>query len=88
MQYVYIIESLKNKKRYIGTTCDLRNRLTEHNNKETKSNKSDAPYKIAWYCAFEDKYLAYKFEKYLKSSSGHAFTNKHIINSITANKNL
>jgi predicted GIY-YIG superfamily endonuclease len=79
MYYVYILESLKDKSRYIGTTLDLKNRLTEHNNGETKSNKPKLPYKIAWYCAIPQKDIAYKFERYLKSSSGHAFTNKHLL---------
>lgn len=79
MYYVYILKSEKDASRYIGTTTDLKNRLEEHNNGETKSNKSKIPYKIYWYCAFSDKALAYDFERYLKSSSGHAFTNKHLV---------
>ena len=78
MFYVYILESLKDKSKYIGTTSDLRNRLKEHNGLETRSNKSKAPFKIAWYCGFGGKSHAYEFEKYLKSSSGHAFTRKHL----------
>jgi len=79
MFYVYILESSKDKSKYIGTTSDLKARLQEHNNLETKSNKSKAPFRIAWYCAFADKSYAYQFEKYLKSSSGHAFTSKHLL---------
>lgn len=79
MYYVYILESLKDNSKYIGATSDLRNRLVEHNNLETKSNKSKAPYKIIWYSSFTDKEKSYKFERYLKSSSGHAFTNKHLV---------
>lgn len=78
MYYVYILKSLKDDSRYIGITKDLKNRIAEHNNLETKSNKSKAPFKLIWYCAFLDKYKAYDFEKYLKSSSGHAFTKKHL----------
>lgn len=81
MHYVYILESLKDKSKYIGVTTDLKNRLTEHNNGETKSNKSKLPFKIAWYCAIVNKEIAYDFERYLKSSSGHAFTNKHFLTS-------
>jgi len=79
MYYVYILESSKDKSRYTGVTKDLKNRLREHNNGETKSNQSKTPYKIAWYCCFADKYRAYAFEKYLKSSSGYAFTAKHLL---------
>jgi predicted GIY-YIG superfamily endonuclease len=79
MYYVYILESLKDKSHYIGTTSDLKNRLNEHNSGETKSNKSKLPYKIIWYCAIPKKETAYNFERYLKSSSGYAFTNKHLL---------
>ncbi len=80
MFYVYILESLKDKSKYIGTTNDLKNRLDEHNSGETKSNKSKIPYKIIWYCAFPNRTTAYNFERYLKSSSGYAFTSKHFLN--------
>ncbi|HEV7449602.1 MAG TPA: GIY-YIG nuclease family protein [Candidatus Paceibacterota bacterium] len=79
MFYVYILESTKDKSRYIGATSDLKNRLAEHNAGETKSNKSKAPYVIAWYGAFKTKSSAYAFEKYLKSSSGFAFSNKRFL---------
>ncbi|MEK7156554.1 MAG: GIY-YIG nuclease family protein [Patescibacteria group bacterium] len=79
MYYVYILESQKEKYRYIGITQDLKDRIREHNNGETKSNRSKAPYKIAWYCCIADKHKAYAFEKYLKSSSGYAFTAKHLL---------
>lgn len=79
MYYVYILKSLKDGSKYIGATQNLKNRLTEHNSGETKSNHSKIPYVVAWYCAFADKYRAYTFEKYLKSSSGYAFTAKHLL---------
>jgi len=41
-----------------------------------------APFKIAWYAAFESKELALTFEKYLKSSSGSAFRNKRLLQNL------
>ncbi len=79
MYYVYILKSSKDNSKYIGITQNLQNRLSEHNNGETKSNKAKLPYTIAWYCCFADKIKAYAFEKYLKSSSGYAFTAKHLL---------
>ncbi len=79
MYYVYIIESMKNGSRYIGISQNLKKRLAEHNNGETKSNKTKIPFALVWYCAFTDKYKAFAFEKYLKSSSGYAFTAKHFL---------
>jgi len=79
MHYVYILRSKVDGSKYIGVTTDLKQRLQQHNWKETKSNKSKAPFIIIWYCCFNNKERAYDFEKYLKSSSGYAFTNKHLI---------
>ena len=78
MYYVYILRN-ESEEKYIGVTQDLKNRLHEHNNGETKTTKNNGEYKIIWYCAFTNKSRAYEFEKYLKSSSGYAFTNKHLI---------
>jgi predicted GIY-YIG superfamily endonuclease len=79
MYKVYILESLKDHSKYIGVTQDLINRLREHNSGETKTTKVKAPYKLVWYGGFLNKYKAYAFEKYLKSSSGFAFRNKRLI---------
>lgn len=78
MYYVYILRS-ENGEKYIGTTQDLKNRLQEHNRGETKTTKNNGKYRIIWYCAFIDKARAYSFEKYLKSGSGYAFTNKRLV---------
>ena len=78
MYYVYILRNESGEK-YIGTTQDLKTRLHQHNNGETKTTKNNGVYKIIWYCAFLNKARAYEFETYLKSSSGHAFTNKHFV---------
>jgi len=65
--------------KYIGVTNDLKQRLTQHNSGQTKTTKNNGVYKIIWYCAFNNKPRAYDFERYLKSSSGYAFTSKHLI---------
>ena len=79
MYYCYIIQSLKDKTYYIGSTADLRERFKQHNNKEARYSSTKAPFKLVWYGAFEDKSKAQEFEKYLKSSSGFAFRNKRLI---------
>jgi len=77
--YVYILKSKVDNSKYIGVTTDLKQRLQQHNRKETKSNKSKTPFVITWYCCFTNKEKAYDFERYLKSSSGFAFTNKRLV---------
>lgn len=79
MFYVYILQSKKDDSRYIGVTNDLRRRISEHNSGNAKYSNSKKPFVLLWYSAFTDKQIAYEFEKYLKSSSGYAFTKKHLI---------
>ncbi len=79
MYYVYILKSEKDNSRYIGVTTNLKRRLQEHNNGLAKYSSTKRPFKLLWYCAFLNKEIAYNFEKYLKSSSGYAFTKKHLI---------
>ena len=77
MYYVYILKNTEGVK-YVGVTHDLKTRLAQHNDGKTRTTKGSL-YKIVWYCAFTNKEKAYSFEKYLKSSSGYAFANKHLL---------
>ena len=79
MDYVYIIQSQKDKSFYIGVTSNLKKRIEEHNNKRSTFTSTKIPYRLIWYCAFGEKLKAYRFEKYLKSGSGIAFYRKHFI---------
>jgi len=79
MHYVYILKSEPYpNQEYIGATSDLKKRLNDHNSGQSKHTAKYAPWKIIWYCAFDDKIKAYDFEKYLKSNSGKAFGNKRL----------
>ena len=80
MFYVYIIQSINSPNQfYIGFSENIKNRLIEHNNgKSTHTNKFK-PWKLIYYCAFENKIRALDFEKYLKTASGIAFRNKRLI---------
>ncbi|MDP3994361.1 MAG: GIY-YIG nuclease family protein [bacterium] len=77
MYYVYILK-LKNGKYYIGYSSDLKQRIREHKNGRVATTKK-FPIKLIQYSAFEKKVNATNFEKYLKSSSGFAFRNKHLV---------
>jgi predicted GIY-YIG superfamily endonuclease len=79
MYYTYILKSSIDGTNYIGYTSDLKNRLREHNSGQSKYTSTKAPYVLTWYCAFKTKEKAMSFEKYLKSSSGFAFSNKRLI---------
>jgi len=79
MYYVYILKSEKDGSLYKGVTMDLKKRIITHNSGSPKYSSSKRPFSLLWYCAFINKLKAYQFERYLKSGSGFAFTNKHLI---------
>ena len=68
MYYVYLLKLNNTKKNfYIGFTNDLRRRIKEHILGNTKTTKNRDP-ELIYYEAFNNKYLALKREKGLKSS--------------------
>ncbi|MCD6447259.1 MAG: GIY-YIG nuclease family protein [Candidatus Marinimicrobia bacterium] len=80
MYYVYILRSKINSgKTYTGYSSDLRKRLVAHNQGDCKHTSQYRPWEIEWYCAFNNRLKAMRFEKYLKSSSGKAFSNKRFL---------
>ena len=48
MAYVYVLESEKHRKFYIGSTENMGERLARHNQGYEKSTKPYRPYKIAF----------------------------------------
>ncbi|MFA6397445.1 MAG: GIY-YIG nuclease family protein [Candidatus Paceibacterota bacterium] len=66
MYYLYILKSLKDEKLYIGSTNDLRRRLSEHNNGLNRSTKARLPFEIRYYEAYKSEYDARKREYSLK----------------------
>jgi len=76
--YVYILQSDNFSNHfYIGLTEDLKQRLKEHNADKCPHTKKYSPWKIKNFFAFLSQKNAFEFEKYLKTSSGRAFTKKH-----------
>lgn len=71
MFYVYILKSLKDGKLYIGSTQDLKRRISEHLDGSVESTKYRQPMKLLCYESYTFKTVALKREKFLKSSDGH-----------------
>ena len=78
MYYVYLLK-LNSGDYYTGFSSNLKSRIKAHQNGQNKSTKDQRPVELMWYAAFYTKQLAMDFEEYLKSSSGFAFRNKHLI---------
>ena len=79
MYIVYILQSLKDQSYYTEITTNSIKRLNDHNLGTSIYSSGKKPFKITWYCIFNDKIKAIHFEKYLKSGSGIAFRNKRLI---------
>jgi putative endonuclease len=77
--YVYVLQSKKNGQLYKGFTKDLIARLKTHETSPSQTDIKMGPFKLMWYCCFQDKYKALAFEKYLKSGSGIAFLKKRLV---------
>ena len=76
--YTYVLESTKRPgERYIGSTSNIGRRLARHNAGESNYTAKNRPWKVKLYVAFETRESAVRFERYLKSGSGHAFANRH-----------
>ena len=76
--YTYVLESIKDPtRRYTGHTANLRSRLAEHNRGKCRHTANLGPWKLKLYVAFEARDPARRFERYLKSGSGHAFAKRH-----------
>jgi putative endonuclease len=78
MFYVYLLQSLKDSKLYIGSTADLKRRLNEHNRGQSQSTRLGRPWKLIYYEAYLDKRDADGREKFLKGGSGKQFINKQL----------
>ncbi len=76
---MYYIYSLKCKDGYyIGCTDNLKDRFDRHKNGNVLATQNRLPITLEFYIAINNKYRAFKFEKYLKSGSGRAFINRHL----------
>ncbi len=76
--FVYILRSVNAPhRRYIGLTADVHARLAAHNAGVNPSTAEWRPWEIDVCFEFRTEQIAARFEKYLKSGSGHAFAKKH-----------
>ncbi len=78
MQYVYILQSEKDREFYVGETSDLQRRLQEHKFGKVESTKYRRPLRLLCYEAYRTRAEAMRREKYLKSSDGKKDIRKRI----------
>ena len=64
--YVYVLQSLRYARLYIGYTSDLRKRLRQHNDGESAYTTRFKPWKLVYYEAFSEVDAAQRRESSLK----------------------
>ncbi|MBK7377485.1 MAG: GIY-YIG nuclease family protein [Ignavibacteriales bacterium] len=70
MYFVYILQSLKDNKRYIGSTNEIQRRVEEHNSGKVKSTRNRIPLRLIHLEEYNTKEEATKRELYIKSRKG------------------
>jgi putative endonuclease len=70
MFYLYILQSLKDKRTYVGHTADIERRLWEHNSGRVLATKNRQPLKILKVETCATLSEAKKRELYWKSGAG------------------
>ena len=78
MNYVYVLKSKKDLKRYIGLTNNLERWLLLHNGGKVKATKNRRPFELFYFEKFEDRTRAAKREKFLKSGKGREYLNSNL----------
>lgn len=76
--YIYILESAKDKERYVGYTSNLVRRIEEHKKGLSFSTKSRLPMKLIYFEACTNQEDAKRREIYLKTTRGRRFLAKRL----------
>jgi len=70
MYKIYILQSLKNNKYYIGQTSNINQRLIAHNSGNVKSTKNYRPWKLVYSENYRNRSEACKKELEIKKYKG------------------
>ncbi|MCK4859177.1 MAG: GIY-YIG nuclease family protein [Candidatus Omnitrophica bacterium] len=75
MYYVYVLESQKDSKHYVGYTNNLERRIFEHNTicNRKKYTSNRGPWELLLYDVFPTKSKAIKHERFLKTGKGREY---------------
>jgi putative endonuclease len=77
-RFVYVLRSDSDPARhYVGITHDVERRLEGHNHGPGGHTTRYRPWSVVVIVEFPTEAQAVRFERYLKSGSGRAFTTRH-----------
>jgi putative endonuclease len=77
---VYVLESILDKKRYVGFTTNLQGRIGEHNAGKNFSTRFRKPFKLIYSELCTNSEDAKRREYYLKTTGGRRFLAKRLKN--------
>jgi len=85
MFYVYVLKSEKDTELYIGSTNDLKRRLSEHQNGKSFSTQFRRPFELVYYEAYKNEKDAREREQALKlRGNTRRFLKERISRSLSA----
>jgi putative endonuclease len=82
-QYVYVLQSTKDKKFYTGYTSDLQTRIQSHNDGRVKSTKNRIPLELIYWEGCLNQQDATRREKYLKTAWGKRYIRNRLCKYLT-----
>lgn len=65
--FTYVLVSSKNGDLYVGSTEDVKNRISLHNKGRVRSTKSGSPWTLLEAHSFKTRSEAFRYEKFLKT---------------------
>ncbi len=80
MQYVYVLQSKKDRELYVGCAKNLVERLKLHNAKKVSSTAKRAPFALIYYESYINSKDAFNREKYMKTQYGRNYIKKVLSN--------
>ena len=78
MAYVYILQSLKNNRYYIGSTTNLTRRLEEHNSGKSPYTRNNRPFALRFQQTYSSIVEAQNIESWLKKLKNRKILEKII----------
>jgi len=82
MYYVYVLQSIKDGKLYIGKTSDIKRRFEKHNTGQVKATRGRKPFRLVFYEVFNSKTDAGRDELFFKSGYGREVLKEKLKNSL------
>ena len=83
MQYVYVLQSVKDRKNYVGYTKNLKLRFELHQKGQVKATRDRRPLKLIYYEACLNQQDTTHREKYLKTYYGSMFIKQRLKSYLT-----